>query len=222
MTAAVLFDLDGVLLDSKSAMLAALAGVATACLGRRVTIADLPVAAATRSRREVLASLGVPDPDVICGAWWDPALATAAGALFPGVLDGLRAIKGSGAATGLVTLQARYRLPWLLPPAALALLDVTVCWEDARPKPAPDGVLLALTRLGVAPTEAVFIGDTEGDIAAALAAGVTPIGASWGYTGPAALTDAGAVVVLDDPTQLGPAVLDHLAGSLTATRTKRS
>ena len=46
MKRAVLFDLDGVLLDSQDAVLATLAGFATAALGRRVTVADLPTDAA--------------------------------------------------------------------------------------------------------------------------------------------------------------------------------
>jgi phosphoglycolate phosphatase-like HAD superfamily hydrolase len=211
----VLFDLDGVLVDSRDAVLATLAGVATAALGRRVTVADLPPDAATTPRVEVLAGLGVAEPDALCEIWWEPALATApAPRVFPGALDGLMAIKDAGLATGLVTLQPRSRLPWLLAPVVLDLLDVTVCREDAAPKPAPDGVLLALAKLGVAPFEAVFVGDTAGDTAAARAAGVTPVGAGWGYAGPAVLTMAGAAIVLDDPTRIGP----HLAGLAASVR----
>jgi phosphoglycolate phosphatase-like HAD superfamily hydrolase len=211
---AVLFDLDGVLLDSRQTVLATLAGIATAALGRRITVADLPPEAATTPRVEVLAGLGVAEPDALCEIWWEPALATApAPSVFPGALDGLMAIKDAGLATGLVTLQARTRLPWLLPPALLDLLDIKVCREDAAPKPDPDGVLLALAQLGVAPFEAVFVGDTAGDIAAARAAGVTPVGAGWGYAGPLALEAAEAAVVLHEPAQLGP----HLA-SLAASQ----
>ena len=65
--------------------LATLAGVATAALGRRITVADLPPAAATTPRVEVLTGLGVTEPDELCELWLDPALATVAGtALFPG------------------------------------------------------------------------------------------------------------------------------------------
>jgi len=216
MRRAVLFDLDGVLLNSRAAILATLAGIATASLGRRITVADLPPGAATTPRIEVLTALGVLNPDELCAIWWDPALATAGTALFPGVPEGLMSIKDSGAATGLVTLQARSRLPWLLPPAVLALLDVTICWDDAKPKPAPDGILLALSALGSTPAEAVFVGDTESDIAAAFAAGVTPIGAGWGYAGSAALADAGATVVLDNPAQIGPALLGFAADTATS------
>ncbi|MFQ6197729.1 HAD family hydrolase [Streptomyces sp. NPDC000405] len=205
----VLFDLDGVLLNSRDAMLATLAGVATAALGRRITTDDLPPDAATTPRVEVLSALGVREPDALCEIWWDVALATAAGTqLFPGVLEGLMALKDTGTATGLVTLQSRSRLPWLLPPAALGLLDTTACREDAEPKPAPDGIFLALARLAAAPHNAVFIGDTLTDRTAAFRAGVTFAGAGWGYAGTDALTAAGCPVVLTDPAQIGPALLD--------------
>lgn len=205
----MLFDLDGVLLDSRDAMLAALAGVATAALGRRVTVTDLPQGAATTPRVEVLSALGVAEPDELCELWWDAALATAAGTrLFPGVIEGLTALKDAGAATGLVTLQTGTRLPWLLPPPVLGLLDVTVCREDAEPKPAPDGILLALARLAAAPHDAVFVGDTLTDRAAASKAGVAFAGAGWGYAGPDALTAAPCPVVLTEPTQIGPGLLD--------------
>lgn len=209
MRGAVLFDLDGVLLDSRDATLATLAGVATAALGRRVTVTDLPQDAATTPRVEVLSALGVAEPDELCELWWDAALATAAGTrIFPGVLEGLTALKDTGTATGLVTLQTRTRVPWLLPPAVLDLLDVTVCREDAEPKPAPDGILLALARLAAAPHDAVFVGDTLTDRTAASAADVTFAGAGWGYAGPDALTAASCPVVLTEPAQIGPGLLD--------------
>ncbi|GAB7036062.1 HAD hydrolase-like protein [Streptomyces sp. NPDC021749] len=205
----MLFDLDGVLLDSRDAVLATLAGVATAALGRRITACDLPPGAATTPRVEVLSALGVADPDGLCERWWDVALATAAGTrIFPGVLEGLMALKDTGMATGLVTLQTHSRLPWLLPPAVLDLLDVTVCREDAEPKPAPDGIFLALAHLAAAPRDAVFVGDTFTDRAAAFEAGVAFVGAGWGYAGPDALAAAGCPVVLTDSAQIGPGLLD--------------
>lgn len=220
----VLFDLDGVLLDSGQTMLATLAGVATAALGRRITPADLPPRALTIPRAEVLTVLGVLDADAACERWWDAALATAGAAdscgrrLFPGALEGLMALKDAGMATGLVTLQTRARLPWLLPEAALALLDVTVCRDDAEPKPAPDGIQLALDRLDTGAGEAVFLGDTVGDIRAARAAGVAPLGAAWGYATAAALAAAGAVAVLDSPVLIGPGLTTHIGRRMTAPR----
>ncbi|MFE2556745.1 HAD family hydrolase [Streptomyces sp. NPDC059352] len=196
MKGAVLFDLDGVLVDSRHAQLATLAGFATSALGRRVSVADLPSEAATTPREQILAELGY--TGAISQDGWDAATATATltADVFPFVSDTLAALRASDVGTGLVTLRSRQRVGWLLPPAVLDLLDVVVCYEDATPKPAPDGLLLALDKLGASPTSAVFVGDMESDMHAAQAAGVTPIGAGWGFSSPAALTRAGATVVL--------------------------
>ncbi len=64
-----------------------------------------------------------------------------------------------------------------------------------RPKP----VLFAdaLRERGIAPGDAVVVGDTAGDVEAARANGAFAIGAAWGYGGPGALD--GADAVLDSP-----------------------
>lgn len=54
------------------------------------------------------------------------------------------------------------------------------CDASSRHKPDPEPVLLALNRLGVAVTEAVFVGDSVHDMEAGNAAGVTTIAALWG------------------------------------------
>ncbi|MFD5560404.1 HAD family hydrolase [Kitasatospora griseola] len=207
MSRAALFDLDGVLLDSHGAHLATLAGYAMAMLGRRVTIADLPTGTHLAPRDQVLAALGLDGP--IHEESWDAATATAGlrAEPFPFTVGTLAELRASGVATGLVTLRSRRWVDWLLPPVLLALLDTVVCFEDAPPKPAPDGLLLALDRLGAAPQDAVFVGDTVVDVRAARAADVRAVGAGWGYTEPEALARAGADVVIHQPGGLAFALL---------------
>ena len=72
-------------------------------------------------------------------------------------------------------------------------------------------MLLALDRLGAAPSEAVFVGDLETDVHAARAAGVATVGAGWGIAGPEALALAGTDVVLSHPMDVTAALL-RLAG----------
>lgn len=74
----------------------------------------------------------------------------------------------------------------------------------AHAKPAPDLLLLAASELGVAPAEAWYVGDSTWDMRAAVAAGMTPIGVLAGAAVSAGeLAEAGAAVVL--------ATLDELA-----------
>jgi pyrophosphatase PpaX len=59
--------------------------------------------------------------------------------------------------------------------------DVIVgCDSCAKHKPEPEPVLLALERLGYAPDEAVFVGDSVHDMLAGNAAGVATVAALWG------------------------------------------
>ncbi|WEH37279.1 HAD family hydrolase [Streptomyces sp. AM 4-1-1] len=206
---AALFDLDGVLLDSGPSVRATLAAVTTCATGRRTTATDLPPTALHRPRTEVLALLGVADPDDACARWWDGALASRLPDVFSGVLAGLLALHAEGVAVGVVTLQDRNRLSWYLPVALADLLDVVITRQDAPAKPAPDGLHAALHRVGARPEDAVFVGDSPGDMTAARAAGIVALGADWGWHPAPVLHAAGAGQVLPDPTRIGPSLPHH-------------
>jgi phosphoglycolate phosphatase len=54
--------------------------------------------------------------------------------------------------------------------------------SEAHPKkPDPAMLLAAAAALGAAPTRCVYVGDTAVDVEAALAAGMLPVGVSWGF-----------------------------------------
>jgi len=56
------------------------------------------------------------------------------------------------------------------------LFDAVVTYEDySNPKPDPEPLFVALKRLNVKPTEAIYIGDSDTDIEAAQAAGMRSI-----------------------------------------------
>lgn len=54
------------------------------------------------------------------------------------------------------------------------------CDDTTKHKPDPEPVFVALARLGIAPGRAAFVGDSPFDIAAGNAAGVYSVGALWG------------------------------------------
>jgi HAD superfamily hydrolase (TIGR01509 family) len=94
-------------------------------------------------------------------------------------------------------------LPALLAQADVSdLLDTAVSPDEAKEtKPDGDIIEVALRKAGVQPTEAVMVGDTPYDIAAAKAAGVKCIALRCGgYWDDAALSDAAAIY--DDPATL--------------------
>jgi phosphoglycolate phosphatase-like HAD superfamily hydrolase len=83
---------------------------------------------------------------------------------------------------------------------------VTSSEDVGTAKPEPDIVQVALERAGVAPEQAVFVGDAVWDVIAAERAGVPAIGLLSGGFGRGELEDAGATEVFDNAADLR----DHL------------
>jgi HAD superfamily hydrolase (TIGR01509 family) len=212
---AVLFDLDGVLIDTREATAAALAALAAQPLGRAVD----PAEHVGLRPADALSALGVPRAARVYDAGFDAALGFALGQLrpFQAAVRGMVALAElRTVGLGVVTSQARRRLPALLPAVVADLADVVVASDDVTfGKPDPGGLLIALDALGVAPEYAMFVGDTPVDLTAAWRAGVLAVGAGWGYTGARTLEQAGAEVLLTDPAQVGPGLLAHLDADLS-------
>jgi phosphoglycolate phosphatase len=93
--------------------------------------------------------------------------------LFPGAEELLRALKGRGIGTGVVSTKRAQTLEGILSHCGVRpLLDLVLGGDSVeRPKPDPQGLLLALEQLGVAPEEALFCGDTVIDAETAQRAG---------------------------------------------------
>jgi HAD superfamily hydrolase (TIGR01509 family) len=83
-------------------------------------------------------------------------------------------------------------------PVVIGLEDVTT------PKPSPEGLILALERLGVPPAQAVFVGDSDHDVEAGRRAGVTVWRAVWGLpAGHPAPAHPDGTLLLRRPEEIG-------------------
>ena len=69
-------------------------------------------------------------------------------------------------------------------------------------KPDPAAALGIAAELGVAPAEVVYLGDTGTDMQTACAAGMYPVGALWGFRTADELRDNGARVLIEQPMDL--------------------
>jgi phosphoglycolate phosphatase len=69
-------------------------------------------------------------------------------------------------------------------------------------KPDPAGALQIAERLQLGPTEIVYLGDTGTDMQTAVAAGMFPVGALWGFRTAEELIAHGARVLLQKPVEL--------------------
>jgi len=69
-------------------------------------------------------------------------------------------------------------------------------------KPDPAAALEIARRLGMKPYEIVYLGDTSIDMKTAIAAGMYPVGALWGFRTKAELLESGARMIIAKPSEL--------------------
>jgi phosphoglycolate phosphatase len=71
-------------------------------------------------------------------------------------------------------------------------------------KPDPAGAIETAERLGLAPGECAYVGDTSVDMQTATAAGMVPFGVAWGFRSITELREHGATEILHHPCDLLP------------------
>lgn len=74
--------------------------------------------------------------------------------------------------------------------------------EDVKKKPAPDSVYAVLQELGIEKSQAVYVGDSEVDIETARNAGMNCISVSWGFRDTEELLANGASDVIAAPKEI--------------------
>ncbi len=140
--------------------------------------------------------------------------------LYPNTVPVLDCIAAAGLPMGIVTSKSR-----MMAERALGLFGLghyfraVVAADDTQyHKPHPEPVLLGARLLGVDPARCVYIGDSPMDIAAGKAAGTMTVGASWGVSDLERITAAEPNTVLTDigdvPDVLGIACMTVLGRML--------
>ena len=117
--------------------------------------------------------------------------------LFPGVLDVLRRLDDDGVVLGVCTNKPEVPARIALQACGLdGLIGAVVGGDtlDTR-KPAADPLLATIATLGAAPGRSVMVGDNHNDVATARAAGVAVVAVTYGYAhGPAHELDADVLI----------------------------
>lgn len=118
--------------------------------------------------------------------------------LLPDALDTLRALADRELHLGVVTSADRRRFREDLDHLGLAdRFGALVAFEDTRnKKPHPEGLLLALSRLGVEPRDALYVGDRPEDIAMGKNAGTRTAAVVSNFSNEAMLRSATPDVLL--------------------------
>jgi phosphoglycolate phosphatase len=210
----VVFDWDGTLIDSASAIVA--------CIQAACRDLGLPVPDDARASHVI--GLGLAD----ALAHAIPGLAPSEyprvseryrhhflvrGArlpLFPGTEAMLAELRARGHALAIATGKSRAGLARALAEAGLQrVFDATRCADECAPKPAPDMLLELLDELGVAPERALMVGDTSHDVQMAASAGVAAVAVGYGAHDASRLAELAPLALVHSTAELARWLAAH-------------
>ncbi len=124
--------------------------------------------------------------------------------LYPGVREGLDYLKAAGYRLGCVTNKAeQFTLPLLRDLGIHDDFEIIIA-GDTLPKKKPDPLPLlhAAEQLGVAPVDALMLGDSQSDVKAARAAGFQIVCMSYGYNHGEDIRNYNPDAVIDSMTEI--------------------
>lgn len=207
---AVLFDLDGTLLDTAPDLIAAANGL-RALHGLAILPSSQFRASVSRGGRAILkaafAHLDEDERESLVLPFLNVyreniAVGTI---LFPGFEETLHSLEAAHFRLGIVTNKPAWLTEALISAMGLAGRFSSILCGDSLPeqKPHPAPVLEACRQLGVKPEQALMVGDNKRDIDSARGAGAYSLAAAFGYTeGEEAIEQWGADAVIYSPLEI--------------------
>lgn len=180
--AAVLWDMDGTLVDTERLWMSAESALVAQFGGSWTDEQALAlVGNGLEASARILQDAGVRMPErEIVEHLTDAVMRDLAGAplpLRPGALELLTQLRDAGVRCALVTMSTRRMADLVVAGLPAGLLETVVAGDEAsRPKPFPDAYLQACAALSVHPADAVAIEDSPTGVRAAVAAGIATIG----------------------------------------------
>jgi phosphoglycolate phosphatase len=133
--------------------------------------------------------------------------------LFDGVIELLDALEKDGWLLAVATGKSDRGLRHCLEQHAIHARFISLQTADRHPsKPHPSMVEQAIADAGASRATTIVVGDTSFDMAMAVNAGATGIGAGWGYHEADELLEAGAVAVADQPLDVLNLIREHADG----------
>lgn len=203
----LVFDWDGTLMDSTSAIVAAL----------QAACGDLGLPVPPQERARHIIGLGLHDSLAYVLPDTDPAeyprvaeryghhfrLRDPDTSLFPGAEDTLGALREAGFLLALATGKSRRGLDRALDRTRVRpLFHATRCADESSDKPHPEMLNDLIAMLKVTPESTLMIGDTTHDVQMAAAAGVLSVAAAYGAHPRSALEALNPLLCVDRPEEL--------------------
>lgn len=212
MISAVLFDLDGTLVDTWKLYVHSYLVTFEDFLGRKVSLEELrdwkPVSE-LRIIRNVLGEERFEEGYSRFLKYYSEFHDGIFDGVYVGIQGCLQALKQKDLKLGIVTGKSRKAFEITSKEIPFKDWDIVICDDDVtEPKPNPEGILIALENLNVPAEKALYVGDSLVDLYAAHTAGVGFAGALW----PKSLqekqdfvreiTSRGASILLQEPNDL--------------------
>jgi len=122
---------------------------------------------------------------------------------YDGIPELLAALRRGGCRTAVVSNKGDYAVQELIGGYFPGLFDAAVGERPGvRRKPAPDSVNEVLRLFGLRPDEAVYVGDSDVDAETARAAGTACVNVDWGFRSREFLAAHGAETIVSSPDEL--------------------
>ncbi|MFE0530370.1 HAD family hydrolase [Micromonospora sp. SD19] len=200
---AVVFDLDGVLVDSIDVMREAFVNAYAEIVGDGPAPFEAYLPHLGRHMPEILKIMNLP-PEMYPAFVRQSSKLVHRVPMSPGADILLEDLRAAGLAIAVATGKARERAEVVLQSVGLLDRIDAVCGSDEvrDGKPAPEIVLLALRRVGAEPARAVMVGDSVLDLRAGQAAGTRIAAALWGQGSAEELLACSPDLVSSSCTQL--------------------
>lgn len=213
---AVLFDLDGTLLDTAPDFADVLGQLSDMATITPPAYADVHKTVSNGARALVRLTFGIDDQHPRFQEHLDTLLALYAKRIentksrfYPGMEHLLSSMEKQGILWGVVTNKPTlYSVALLRSMGLLERCAVLICPDDVtQSKPHPEPLFLACSRLGIDAGNAIYVGDHPRDIEAGNAAGMYTIAVTYGYLPPSpAVEDWGADLIVDQVAAIGSAL----------------
>lgn len=206
---AALFDLDGVVIDSREAQVSTLAQLAADHLGRSVDSSQI---SALGSPTKALQALGVSNAWNVYKSNYDRALSDHLNKVrvFEDVVSEILKLKAAGVVVAAITSQPQRRFEAMVPKRVQDLFEFVLTYSMYTKGDKSDGIAKALRRTSIEAERAVYVGDQSTDLDAARKAGVSGIGVLWGFSEETELKKWTPDLLIGDQSQVALEVLSIL------------